>query len=255
MSSGIANLVKYLGTYLEYFPQEGQLYWRVKPSRSRVTQGSKAGVVTGNHLELYIQGKRYKVSKLVWLLEFGYLPKTLKHKDGNYLNTCIDNLEETQRVLDVSFPVPKVLAALFEYYKYCEHVGEFRHLDTGELQDARIEGYRVIHLWGRPFMQHRLIWLIHNLNWPEGVLDHLDRNKLNNIITNLRDTDYAGNNLNISIKSNNTSKATGVTYHKQNNKWVVKLRGKYYGSFSEFQDAVQCREQIFQQLMQESNSG
>lgn len=102
-------------------------------------------------------------------------------------------------------------------------------------------------------MQHRLIWLIHNGEWPQGIIDHRDRDKLNNHISNLRDATYSENNLNIPVKSNNTSSTTGVTYHKDNNKWVVKLSGKYYGSFSLLEDAIQCRERVYLQLTNEVN--
>jgi hypothetical protein len=45
--------------------------------------------------------------------------------------------------------------------------------------------------------------------WPEHVIDHIDGNKLNNRIANLRDVRLAENSQN-RIRANRTAKSTGV---------------------------------------------
>lgn len=47
-------------------------------------------------------------------------------------------------------------------------------------------GYIVIKVQQRPYYAHRLAWLYVRGKWPNGSLDHIDGNKANNAIANLR---------------------------------------------------------------------
>ena len=55
-------------------------------------------------------------------------------------------------------------------------------------------------------------------------VDHADSNKLNNQKYNLRVLDTKGNNQNKSSAKNSTSKYVGVSYHKQNKKWLARIK-------------------------------
>lgn len=57
--------------------------------------------------------------------------------------------------------------------------------------------YRNAHV--KPHSLHRQVWIYHNGKIPKGMtIDHIDRNKNNNQIENLRLATYSQNNLNIS---------------------------------------------------------
>lgn len=61
---------------------------------------------------------------------------------------------------------------------------------------------------------HRLIWMFHNgLITPDKIIDHLDGNKLNNVISNLRLCSSASNARNATKYKRNTSGVTGVSLH------------------------------------------
>lgn len=75
--------------------------------------------------------------------------------------------------------------------------------------------------------------MLHNLImgnfYNEGILiDHKDRNKLNNRRKNLRYTDIYGNNKNKSKDKRNTSGRTGVRYEKDKYGNIICVVGEFY---------------------------
>lgn len=56
------------------------------------------------------------------------------------------------------------------------------------------------------------------------VIDHIDRNTLNNVKSNLRICLQAENLINKSIKSDNTSGFTGVWFDKKSKKWCAEIK-------------------------------
>ena len=76
---------------LEYRPEKGDFLWKV--SRGRMQAGQIAGATNFyNYRHISINGKLYKVHRLVWLMEYGELPDYIDHIDGNGLNNHISNL-------------------------------------------------------------------------------------------------------------------------------------------------------------------
>lgn len=88
---------------------------------------------------------------------------------------------------------------------------------------------------------HRLI-----LDAKDGeVVDHINRNRLNNLKNNLRITDNSGNARNTSLAKNNTSGVIGVTLDRRNSRWIAQItvhyQNKRLGSFSSKKDAIRAR--------------
>ncbi|QDX29533.1 HNH endonuclease [Dickeya poaceiphila] len=101
-------------------------------------------------------------------------------------------------------------------------------------------GYRMIKLFGELHLAHRLAWFYKHKYWPSN-LDHLDRNKDNNSLNNLRECSKSENQMNRAVPSNNTSGVKGVVWNKRTSKWQAQagLNGKryYLGLFNELSDA------------------
>jgi hypothetical protein len=94
------------------------------------------------------------------------------------------------------------------------------------------------------YTQH-IIWAFaHNGAWTQNELDHIDRNRTNNRISNLREATPSQNCMN-RIYSTNTSGVPGVSYDKRYSKWVayIKINHKriQLGYFTDFDDACQAR--------------
>lgn len=72
---------------------------------------------------------------------------------------------------------------------------------------------------------HRIIWIIFHGKIPDGcIVDHIDRNRRNNKIENLRLTTTAGNAQNQKMYSTNKSGITGVYFNKHpspNGRWTA----------------------------------
>jgi hypothetical protein len=67
--------------------------------------------------------------------------------------------------------------------------GDRAGYDTGS-------GYRAIKVAQKQIMEHRVAWAIFYGEWPMREIDHINQNKSDNRIANLRDVDRTENNLN-----------------------------------------------------------
>lgn len=59
-------------------------------------------------------------------------------------------------------------------------------------------GYRAVSVGGQDYYVHRILWKMFTGYDPEGVLDHIDQDKLNNSIRNLQDVSHSENSRNVS---------------------------------------------------------
>jgi len=106
---------------------------------------------------------------------------------------------------------------------------------------------------------HRVAWAIHYGEHPTGQIDHINGNKTDNRISNLRDVVNAENAKNLAMKSNNTSGVNGVYKHSQTGKWTAQINagGKTIGlgCFERIEDAIIARKAAERVLMYHENHG
>lgn len=95
-------------------------------------------------------------------------------------------------------------------------------------------GYFDVQLMKKNYGVHRIIFMYHYGYFPIEV-DHINGNKLDNRIENLRASDSTTNKYNVGIKKDNTSGIKGVHFSKRDKKWVVsfKVNGKikWFGQY------------------------
>lgn len=106
-------------------------------------------------------------------------------------------------------------------------------------------GYLICTINGGSHLVHRLAWLLYYGVLPTFDVDHEDRIRHNNRITNLRDVPKAVNNKNSSMYSTNTSGVTGVRWNKLTSKWRAAIgvegKEKSLGSFACLEEAISAR--------------
>jgi hypothetical protein len=104
-------------------------------------------------------------------------------------------------------------------------------------------GYWVITINKNKYLAHRIAWLLVFGILPDTELDHRNRIKTDNRISNLRTSSRRENCRNINMRANNTSGYTGVTWEKSRKKWKVQIRTdggerKDLGRFLDINDAI-----------------
>lgn len=104
-------------------------------------------------------------------------------------------------------------------------------------------GYLRMHVDGHLYYLHRLAWFYEHNEWPIAI-DHIDGDKTNNKIVNLRSATYSQNLQNISKKTNAVSGLKGAYFHPKTKNWQSKImvngKTKSLGYFKTAEEAHQA---------------
>lgn len=113
-----------------------------------------------------------------------------------------------------------------------------------EAGTAHSDGYRAVGINYAVYLVHRVIWKMITGEEPDEI-DHIDGNRSNNRLVNLRSVGRKENKKNIKKPSNNTSGVIGVCFDASRNKWLahIKVNQKFInlGYFDTFEAAVAAR--------------
>ena len=213
-----------------------------------------------------ILGYTYTISECLFYLVNGYIPERLfidenKHYDSKYLLDFPDKYfyKNGERIKSL------------EYLKECFGLTEdnvlyikqrpkyhFRSYNAWERYNTSVKdktefdiyvvnrnGYKVLGLNAQPYILHRIKYqlFLDRLLDDSELVDHIDRDKTNNSIDNLRVVDASVNAQNKSVQNvNKTSKYKGVYLDKSKDIFISKImfNGKYVflGSFVFDNDAA-----------------
>lgn len=117
----------------------------------------------------------------------------------------------------------------------------FAGKEAGSIQ---AKGYRVVMLGKRPWLAHRLIWAMVSGQWPpkDMQIDHINHDRADNRLRNLRLVSAADNSRNKAATSNG---AFGIYWRERLNKWEASIRAEgrtiYLGVFDLYEDALSTR--------------
>lgn len=116
---------------------------------------------------------------------------------------------------------------------------------AGKLAFTAVDhGYCVGYLLGRKLRAHRVIWCMIYGDWPDQI-DHINQNRADNRLHNLRVVSREENARNASVGQRNRSGRIGVFWNKRYRRWRAKIRanGRYIelGNFINYDDACRAR--------------
>lgn len=103
-----------------------------------------------------------------------------------------------------------------------------------------VKGYRQVTVDGYIYREHCLIWALCKGEWPE-VIDHIDHNKHNNKIENLRSVTHKEN-----IR-HGSGRQAGLWFNAKSSKWhsaiYIDCVKKHLGCFDTEEEALKVRKQ------------
>jgi len=109
-------------------------------------------------------------------------------------------------------------------------------------------GYLRVTINYKLLMVHRIIWALHYGDWPHGDIDHINHNRADNRLCNLRNVTRQENLKNISLSNKNKSGHIGIRERKKLGKEtvyeaniVVDGRNIYLGRFNKKEEAIKAR--------------
>ena len=173
---------------------------------------------------------------------------------------------------------PMDFEELDRLYRYCPAAGEIFHkIDKGQKDGGGVQvkagtiatsrrgnGYLQVQFRknGRlvNYQAHRVAWLLHTGEDPGNKqIDHIDRDRTNNRISNLRLVDQQGNMRNQRKFKSNTSGVTGIYWHKVTGKWQAQIsdcgKPQSLGYFEDFFEACCARKSAENRLGYHPNHG
>jgi hypothetical protein len=126
------------------------------------------------------------------------------------------------------------------------------------LAHVTADGYKTGCIFNKHHKAHQVAWLLHHGEWPIGQIDHINGDRGDNRIDNIRVVSFTGNNRNRKIPRTNTSGAIGVYWRAARKKWCadVYVDGKRKRRlFPTFEAAVAGRKIAEQNLGYHPNHG
>jgi len=145
----------------------------------------------------------------------------------------------------------ELLRSLFDYDSATGSLVRIK-TTSSKAQAGSIAGSKKGHKYARVsvnnklYYAHHVVWIWHYGILPEEI-DHINRDRFDNRIENLRATDRSANNINTKVRCDNTSGVSGVYWEKRYSKWCVRIgvngKLKHIGYYDSLETAKQKREE------------
>lgn len=131
------------------------------------------------------------------------------------------------------------------YCESCRPCWNARFAGKEALCAPHSNGYLFGAIANQKLFAHRAAWALHYGAWPDGEIDHINHDRTDNRISNLRIACRSQNARNLSRSRRNISGVTGVFRHSQTSTWQAQIRVNrksiHLGSFHEINDAIAAR--------------
>lgn len=165
-------------------------------------------------------------------------------------------------------PNPISIELLKEFLRYYPETGElywrprdkkhFKSLGGFRMFQSKHAGQRVssspsryggglsINIKKVRMKQHRVCWAIATGKWPPDMIDHINHDKCDNRIVNLRLATAIENSRNRRSQKNSTSRYVGVNWDKAHKRWKAQISNQgvkvWLGYFKSEEEAAKVRD-------------
>jgi hypothetical protein len=146
-----------------------------------------------------------------------------KNKISEYSATASNNTDNIKNEILSQEYLKSILDYDLETGIFTWKVNKSQRTKIGDVAGWLYNGYREIEINDKKYKSHRLAWLYVNGEMPKNLIDHIDGNRSNNKISNLREATYQENNENYKTPKTNKSGVKNVSWYKNLGKWVVSI--------------------------------
>ena len=97
---------------------------------------------------------------------------------------------------------------------------QFKGNDAGTVNK---QGYLQVCISHKLYRSHRIGWLLSTGKWPIHQIDHINNNRVDNRLCNLREATNTENSMNSGLRADNSSGIKGVSWNKRIQKWHARI--------------------------------
>lgn len=178
---------------------------------------------------LALDNVQYPAARMAWLYMKAKWPEhDLLTRNGDKLDLRIANLYERPPKIAKKGRENLTQARLHQVLEYEPLTGNFKWLiatpraPIGAVAGVITNtGYRVMSVDAQKHLAHRLVWFYVHGKWPEHQIDHINGNRADNRLSNLREATPGQNAHNAKARSTNKSGLKGVSLHR--GRWHARI--------------------------------
>lgn len=236
---------------LDYDPSDGMFRWKIPPC-NRIKKGAVAGHKNRmGYWAVEIARRSYPAHRLAWFYVNEEWPdRQISHLNGNNLDNRLENLAIIES--DAPNRMALTVERLREIIHYNERTGEFTNIGNRSARSSdgepagffRKDGYYAIGVDGVHHLGHRLAWFYVHGRWPAEMIDHINGDRGDNRLVNLREAKGWQNSANAPARSTSGTGIKGVSYDARKKKFTarVMVQSRFYnlGYFSSKEDAAEA---------------
>lgn len=127
-----------------------------------------------------------------------------------------------------------------------------RYANKPALAVSKGNGYLCGRLFGKNYLAHRVIWLLQTGDWPAHEIDHVNGNRSDNRLVNLREVTPQQNRRNTALRSDNKTGVPGLYWNAKIGKWCPQItrdgKAMHLGVFDCAYGALKARKAAEQKL-------
>jgi len=217
------------------------LIWKIKRKGTKGIGNTAGTLMKQGFWAVQFNGMPTIVGRVIWQMFHGCVPNgTIGYRDGNRSNNKLENLfleSFEDRDSNVQLVKSEQWNKIFDYrdgklyWKISNYSGYLYNKTTATVGEELIksvgkDGYYVARIAGKNRSHHRLIWEVVNgpINDSNLHIDHINQNKNDNRIENLRLVKLEINSRNKGLSKRNKTGTNGVRYREHKS-------GGYYIAF------------------------